>query len=156
PADDITKPFTEHFVGIRLIRPKCIEETVPPLRLWRIRVVRERHAHLTEVERRMWVQLTRRYVEQTVAGGHNRPALATVEPAGLFEVIRKNDTCAQRFEQIADLVSVGQPRCRIALAVEVERVLGERVQHRAHRPWLRFGPMRRSPGPPASAPKAQR
>ena len=65
---------------------------------------------------RMRIELQRRYVEQAVA------SLTTVDPAGLLEVVRKDDERAQGFEQVADLVPVRRPWLEFPFCIEIHGI----------------------------------
>src|SRR5262249_34380844 len=91
------------------------------------------------------MQFKRRDIEQAVTGRHIRAALAAVEPAQLFEVLGQDDDRGQRLEQVADLVSVGQPGREVPFPVEIDGVFGKVPKHRAHGARFRFNPMPSKP-----------
>ena len=100
-------------------------------------------------------QLPRCNVEQPVRRRHDRPRRTSIQPRGLIGIIRQETNCAERFQQVADLVAVRRP-CNLALVVHIDAVLGEGIQLAADFARFQFAPVRSAPSPPGAAPIVQR
>ncbi len=95
-------------------------------------------------------------VKQTVPTSDDGAAVAIVEPCRLIVIARQEAERRQCVEHIIYLVPVRAPWLELEpVRRPVEGVLSEVVEQTPHVPRFSFAPVRRAPGPPATAPMAE-